>query len=220
MKRIAFSAWLAAVLCGAVGGCSADSVNSQSKAAAPIGSWRGSVVTFDLGSDGRASYKDPRVAEFTGRCEWLPNTQAAGILVLTSSALSAANPLRFGITWLNKNAVRFCDTKDHCDTLSRRIGIDKLMLEMKAAQKSPGAVREEFRRARSATAVAPAEPPPGAARPAAGGGIDGGAEATAPSSGDISQMNVDQIEQLLKSGNATPEQVIQAQDRLRVLGIQ
>jgi len=42
----------------------------------------------------------------------------------------------------------------------------------------------------------------------------------APSSGDISQMNVDQIEQLLKSGNATPEQVIQAQDRLRVLGIQ
>jgi len=76
MKGIAFSAWFAAVACGALGGCAANSVDVQGKAAAPIGFWRGGVVTFDLGSDGRASYKDPRVAEFTGRWEWLPTTQA------------------------------------------------------------------------------------------------------------------------------------------------
>ena len=120
MKGIAFSAWFAAVACGALGGCAANSVDIQGKAAAPIGFWRGSVVTFDLGSDGRASYKDPGVAEFTGRWEWLPTTQAGGILVLTSSAPGSANRLQLPITWLNKNALRFCDANDHCDTLSRR----------------------------------------------------------------------------------------------------
>ena len=120
MKGIAFSGWLVGVVCGAVGGCTADSVNAPGKAAAPIGSWRGSVVTFDLGSDGRASYKDPGVAEFTGKWEWLPTTQSGGILVLTSSAPNSASSFRFPITWLNKNALRFCDANDHCDTVSRR----------------------------------------------------------------------------------------------------
>jgi hypothetical protein len=72
------------VVCGAVGGCTAH--NAQGKAAAPIGSWLGTVVAFDLGSDGHVSYKDPGVAEFTGRWEWLPTTQDAGNLVLTPSA--------------------------------------------------------------------------------------------------------------------------------------
>ena len=120
MKGIAFSAWFAAVVCGTLGGCAANSVNAQDKAAAPIGSWKGSAVIFDLKSDGRASYKDPGAAEFTGRWEWLPTTQAGGILALTPSAPSSANRLQFPITWLNKNAVRFCDASDHCDTLSRR----------------------------------------------------------------------------------------------------
>src|SRR5207302_5618378 len=35
-----------------------ESASAQEKAAAPVGSWRGSVVTFDLGSDGKFSYKD------------------------------------------------------------------------------------------------------------------------------------------------------------------
>jgi hypothetical protein len=70
MKRIVASGWLAAGVCGAVGGCAAH--DAQGKAAAPIGSWKGSVVAFDLGSDGRVSYKDPGIAEFTGRWEWLP----------------------------------------------------------------------------------------------------------------------------------------------------
>jgi len=119
MKGIAFSGWLAVVLC-AVAGCAAHSVNAQGKAVAPIGSWKGTVVAFDLGSDGRASYKDLGVAEFTGRWEWLPTTQDAGNLVLTPPAPSSANPLQFPIIWLNKNALRFCDAKGHCDTLSRR----------------------------------------------------------------------------------------------------
>ncbi|MBV9200153.1 MAG: hypothetical protein JO320_00330 [Alphaproteobacteria bacterium] len=78
------------------------------------------MVAVDLGSDGRASYKEPGVAEFTGRWEWLPTAQTGGVLVLTSSAPGAANPRRFPITWLNKNALRFCDATDHCDTLSRK----------------------------------------------------------------------------------------------------
>ena len=120
MKRIAFNACFAAIVSGALGGCGAGSVNAQDKAAAPIGSWKGSAVTFDLGSDGRASYKDPGVAEFTGRWEWLPTTTDEGNLVLTPSAPSSANPLQFPIIWLNKNALRFCDANAHCDTLSRR----------------------------------------------------------------------------------------------------
>ena len=119
MKGITFSGWLAAIACAAVGGCAAHSINAQGKADAPIGSWRGSVVAFDVGSDGRVSYKDPGVAEITGRWEWLPANQVGGILVLTSSAASSTNPLRFPITWLNKNSLQFCDANGHCDTLSR-----------------------------------------------------------------------------------------------------
>ena len=63
MKGIVVSGWLAASVCGAVGGCAVH--DAQSKAAAPIGSWKGSVVAFDLGSDGRVSSKDPGIAEFT-----------------------------------------------------------------------------------------------------------------------------------------------------------
>lgn len=120
MKEIVCCGWLAAVVAGALGGCAANSVNAQGTAAPPIGSWKGSVVTVDLGSDGRAFYKEPRVPELTGRWEWLPTTQAEGILVLTSSAPNSANQLRFPTTWLNKNELRFCDANDHCDTLSRR----------------------------------------------------------------------------------------------------
>ena len=118
MKGIVVSGWLAAGVCGAVGGCVAH--DAQGKAAAPIGSWKGSVVAFDLGSDGRVSYKDPGIPEFTGRWEWLPTTQAEGTLVLTPSAPSSANPLQFPIRWSSKNALRFCDANGHCDTLSRR----------------------------------------------------------------------------------------------------
>ena len=50
MKGIVVSGWLAAGVCGAVGGCVAH--DAQGEAAAPIGSWKGSVVAFDLGSDG------------------------------------------------------------------------------------------------------------------------------------------------------------------------
>ena len=95
MKGIVISGWLAAGVCGAVGGCVAH--DAQGEAAAPIGSWKGSVVAFDLGSDGRVSYKDPGIAEFTGRWEWLPATQAEAALVLTPSAPSSANPLRSAI---------------------------------------------------------------------------------------------------------------------------
>jgi hypothetical protein len=118
MKLIVVSGWVAAVVCGAVGGCATP--NAQSKAAAPIESWKGTVVAFDLGSDGRVSYKDPGVAEFTGRWGWLPTTQDEGNLVLTPSAPSSANPLQFPIIWLNKNALRLCHANGHCDTLSRR----------------------------------------------------------------------------------------------------
>jgi len=51
-----------------------ESANSQDKATAPVGSWRGSVVTFDLGSDGRFSYKDAETAKLTGSWKWLPTT--------------------------------------------------------------------------------------------------------------------------------------------------
>ena len=118
MKGIVVSGWLAAGVCGAVGGCAAH--DAQSKAAVPTGSWKGSVVAFDLGSDGRVSYNDPGIAEFTGRWEWLPTTQAEGTLVLAPSAPGSANPLQFPIRWLSKNALRFCDANGHCDTLSRR----------------------------------------------------------------------------------------------------
>jgi hypothetical protein len=43
-----------------------ESAKSQDKAAAPVGSWRGSVVTFDLASDGRFSYKDAETTNLTG----------------------------------------------------------------------------------------------------------------------------------------------------------
>jgi hypothetical protein len=118
MKLIVVSGWLAAVVCRAVGGCATP--NAQSKATAPIESWKGTVVAFDLGSDGRVSYKDPGVAEFTGRWGWLPTTQDEGNLVLTPSAPRSANPLQSPIIWLNKNALRLCDANGDCDTLSRR----------------------------------------------------------------------------------------------------
>src|SRR6516162_11717655 len=100
-----------------VGGCAAH--DAQSKAAVPTGSWKGSVVAFDLGSDGRVSYKDPGIAEFTGRWEWLPTTQAEGTLVLAPSAPGSANPLQFPIRWLNKNALRFCDANGRRDNVSQ-----------------------------------------------------------------------------------------------------
>lgn len=120
MKGIAFSAWFVAVVCAVLGGCAAGAVSG--KAAAPIGSWKGSLVTFNLGSGGRAFYGEPGVTEFRGRWEWLPATQADGVVVLTSSAPNSADRLRFSITWLNKNELRFCDANDHCDTLSRLRG--------------------------------------------------------------------------------------------------
>ena len=94
--------------------------SAQDKAAAPVGSWRGSVVTFDLGSDGKFSYKDAETAKLTGSWQWLPTTQIGGVLELTSSVPGSANKLRFPITWMNKNTLRFCDANDHCDTLSRQ----------------------------------------------------------------------------------------------------
>jgi hypothetical protein len=97
-----------------------ESASAQDKAAAPVGSWRGSVVTFDLGSDGKFSYKDAETAKLTGSWQWLPNTQFGGVLELTSSAPGSSNKLRFPITWMNKNTLRFCDANDHCDTLSRQ----------------------------------------------------------------------------------------------------
>jgi hypothetical protein len=97
-----------------------ESANAQDKAAAPVGSWRGSVVSFDLGSDGKFSYKDAETAKLTGSWQWLPTTQIGGVLELTSSVPGSANKLRFPITWMNKNTLRFCDANDHCDTLSRQ----------------------------------------------------------------------------------------------------
>ena len=120
MYRIAFGAWFAAAVCGALSGCGAASITAQGVAPPPTGSWKGTEVAVDLGSDGRVSFKDPGVAEFTGRWEWLPTTQTGGVLTLTSSAPGSANPLRFPVTWLNKNALQFCDANGHCDTLSRR----------------------------------------------------------------------------------------------------
>jgi hypothetical protein len=94
-----------------------EAANAQGQsAAAPVGSWRGSVVTVDLGSDGKFSYKDPETAKLTGSWKWLPTTQTGGIVELTSSA----EKLRFPITWMNKNTLRFCDANEHCDTLSRQ----------------------------------------------------------------------------------------------------
>ena len=97
-----------------------ESASAQEKAAAPVGSWRGSVVTFDLGSDGKFSYKDAETAKLTGSWQWLPTTQFGGVLELTSSASGSPNKLRFPIAWMNKNTLRFCDANDHCDTLSRQ----------------------------------------------------------------------------------------------------
>jgi hypothetical protein len=96
-----------------------ESANAQDKAAAPIGSWRGSVVTFDLGSDEKFSYKDAETTKLTGSWQWLPTTQTGGVLELTSSA-AGSSKLRYPIIWMNKNTLRFCDANDHCDTLSRQ----------------------------------------------------------------------------------------------------
>ena len=74
MKGIVVSGWLAAGVCGAVGGCMAH--DAQGKAAPPIESWKGSVVAFELGSDGRVSYKDPGVAEFTVSVATAPRASA------------------------------------------------------------------------------------------------------------------------------------------------
>ena len=93
MYRIAFGAWFAAAVCGALSGCGAGSITAQGVAPPPTGSWKGTEVAVDLGSDGRVSFKDPGVAEFTGRWEWLPTTQTGGVLTLTSSAPGSANPV-------------------------------------------------------------------------------------------------------------------------------
>jgi hypothetical protein len=106
-------------LFGLAGSASAQT-SAQDRAAAPVGSWRGSVVTFDLASDGKFSYKDPEIAKLTGSWKWLPTTQLGGVLELTSSAPASPKTLRFPITWMNKNTLQFCDANDHCDTLSRQ----------------------------------------------------------------------------------------------------
>jgi len=95
------------------------SANAQAQSAAPIGSWRGSVVTVDLGSDGKFSYKDAETAKLAGSWQWLPTTKVGGVLELTSSA-PGSSKLRFPITWMNKDTLQFCDANDHCDTLSRQ----------------------------------------------------------------------------------------------------
>ena len=66
------------------------------------------------------AYKDAETAKLTGSWQWLPTTQIGGVLELTSSVPGSANKLRFPITWMNKNTLRFCDANDHCDTLSRQ----------------------------------------------------------------------------------------------------
>ena len=106
-------------LFGLAGSASAQT-SAQDRAAAPVGSWRGSVVTFDLASDGKFSYKDPEIAKLTGSWKWLPTTHIGGVLELTSSASASPKALRFPITWMNKNTLQFCDANDHCDTLSRQ----------------------------------------------------------------------------------------------------
>ena len=93
--------------------------NAQAQSAAPVGSWRGSVVTCALGSDGKFSYKDAEKAKLTGSWQWLPTTKVGGVLELTSSA-PGSSKLRFPITWMNKDMLQFCDANDHCDTLSRQ----------------------------------------------------------------------------------------------------
>jgi hypothetical protein len=80
------------------------------------------VVTFELGSDERFSYKDAGTAEFTGKWQWRPTTPDEGVIELTSSAPGSPKTLRFAITWMNKDTLRFCDSNDHCDTLSRQMG--------------------------------------------------------------------------------------------------
>ena len=96
------------------------SANAQDQSAAPVGSWRGSVVTVDLGSDGKFSYTDAEKAKLTGSWQWLPTTKVGGVLELTSSPPGSAQKLRFPITWMNKDMLQFCDANDHCDTLSRQ----------------------------------------------------------------------------------------------------
>jgi hypothetical protein len=118
MKGIAFGGWLMAVACGPLNGCGAGS--TQDKAVAPIGSWKGTLATFDVRSDGQVSFKEPGVGELNGRWEWLPSNKDQGTLVLRPSGPSSANPLQFPMIWLNRNAVKFCDATGHCDTLSRR----------------------------------------------------------------------------------------------------
>ena len=97
-----------------------EAANAQDRAAAPVGSWRGSVVTFDLASDGKFSYKDGGAAQLTGNWQWRPTTPNEGVVELNSSAAGSPKALRFTITWMNKNTLRFCDINDHCDTLSRQ----------------------------------------------------------------------------------------------------
>lgn len=117
MKGIVLSGSLALIVCG----CGTNSANAPATATAPpIGSWRGSVVMLNLGSDGRVSYKSQGGAEFAGKWEWLPTTQGGGVLVLSSAAPGSAGQLKFPVTWLNKNALQLCDSNDHCDTLSRQ----------------------------------------------------------------------------------------------------
>ena len=98
----------------------AQSAYAQSGSAAPVGSWRGSVVSFELGSDGKFSYKDAETAKLTGSWQWRPTTQIGGVLDLTSAASASPKALKFAITWMNKNTLRFCNVDDHCDTLSRQ----------------------------------------------------------------------------------------------------
>lgn len=96
------------------------SASAQNQSAAPVGSWRGSVVTFDLASDGKFSYKDAGTAQLTGNWKWRPTTPDEGVVELNSSAAGSPKALRFAITWMNKDTLRFCDLNDHCDTLSRQ----------------------------------------------------------------------------------------------------
>ena len=110
---------LGTCLFGLMESANAQAANAQAQSVAPVGSWRGSVVTFDLGSDGKFSYKDAEKAKLTGSWEWLPTTKAGGVLELTSSA-PGSSKLRFPITWMSKDLLQFCDANEHCDTLSRQ----------------------------------------------------------------------------------------------------
>ena len=51
----------------------AGSASAQDQAAASVGSWRGSVVTFDLASDGKFSYKEPRDSQPHRQLAMAPN---------------------------------------------------------------------------------------------------------------------------------------------------